>query len=89
MTSGFVQSVIAESLVLILVVSAPLMGVALVVGLTISILQATTQVNEMTLTYIPKIVGIFLTLILMGGFIIEKLTSFAAGIFGDFSRFTQ
>lgn len=89
MSASFIQSVAFDTLMLILLVSAPAMLVALVVGLVVSILQATTQVNEMTLAYIPKIVGIYATLIAFGGFIIERLMTFTRGIFSDFSRFIQ
>jgi flagellar biosynthetic protein FliQ len=89
MSASFIQSVAFDTLMLILMVSAPAMLVALVVGLVVSILQATTQVNEMTLAYIPKIVGIYATLIAFGGFIIERLMTFTRGIFSDFSRFIQ
>lgn len=80
---------IFEGLLVILLVSGPLLGIALAVGLTISILQATTQVNEMTLAYIPKIVAIFVGLITLGGYIIDKLVVFTTGIFGDFTRYVQ
>ena len=88
MNPSFVQALASETLFLILIVSAPVLAVSLFVGLAISILQATTQVNEMTLAYIPKIVAIYVTLILFSGFIVERLVNFANKMFTDFSRFT-
>jgi len=89
MTPQFIEGIAFESLKLVLTVTGPIMGVALLVGLTISIFQATTQINEMTLAFIPKIVSIYVTLIVCAGFIIDRLTSFATNILSDFSRYVQ
>jgi len=89
MTVTFVQSVAFDTLSLILLVSGPALVVALIVGLCVSILQATTQINEQTLAYIPKIVAIYATLIVAGSFIIDRLTTFTTGIFSDFTRYIR
>lgn len=89
MTPQFIEGFAFETLKLVLIVSGPMLVVALTVGLTISILQATTQINEMTLAYIPKIIAIYVTLIVFAGFIIDRLTGFATGVFSDFTRYTQ
>jgi len=88
-TPAFIQGIAFETLQTVLLVSAPVLIVALIVGLTISILQATTQINEMTLAYIPKIVAIYVTLIAFGGFIIDRLMGFTTRFFSDFERFTH
>ena len=59
-----------------LLVSAPLFIAALVTGLIISIFQAATQINEMTLSFVPKLVAIFVTLVLAGPWMITVLTDF-------------
>ena len=59
-----------------LLVSAPLFLAALVTGLIISIFQAATQINEMTLSFVPKLVAIFVTLVLAGPWMITLLTDF-------------
>jgi flagellar biosynthetic protein FliQ len=89
MTPQFVQGFAFDTLKLILVVSAPVLLVAMIVGLAISVLQATTQINEATIGFVPKIVAIYATLILFAGFIMDRLITFSAGIFGDFSRFVK
>ena len=63
-----------------LMVSAPLFLAALVTGLIISIFQAATQINEQTMTFIPKIVAVFVTLLIFGPWIIELLVTFTTGI---------
>ena len=64
----------------VLLTSAPMLIAAMVVGLLISIFQAATQINEQTMTFIPKIVAVFLTLLIFGPWIIEVLVTFTTGI---------
>ena len=69
-----------QALELTLLVSAPLFIAALVTGLLVSIFQAATQINEQTMTFIPKIVAVFVTLLIFGPWIIELLVTFTTGI---------
>jgi flagellar biosynthetic protein FliQ len=78
MTPEYVVSVAGESVKLALVLSAPLLGAGLVVGLVIAILQATTQVQEMTLTIIPKIVVVLLVLLAAAPWMLNKLSYFTS-----------
>ncbi|MDX5408982.1 MAG: flagellar biosynthesis protein FliQ [Thauera sp.] len=64
-----------------LLVSAPLFVAALATGLIISIFQAATQINEMTLSFVPKLVAIFVTLVLAGPWMITVLTDFMRRLF--------
>lgn len=64
-----------------LVVSAPVLGAALLVGLTISVLQVATQLQEMTLSYVPKMLATVLVLIALGPWIIHRITQFAITTF--------
>ena len=89
MNPAFVQGIAGEVIKLILLVSMPALLVALVVGLVVSVIQATTQIQEATLAYIPKMVSIYLVLLMFGGFIMDRLMNFSAGIFSDFSRFVR
>ena len=82
MEQGQVIQVASDAVVTILSVAAPLLGVALVIGVVVSIFQATTQINEQTLAFVPKIVGVFLALLIFGGWMLTSLTDFASRIFG-------
>lgn len=64
-----------------LMVSAPLFLAALVTGLVISIFQAATQINEMTLSFVPKLIAIFVTLVLAGPWMLTVLTDFMRRLF--------
>jgi flagellar biosynthetic protein FliQ len=78
MTPEFVVGFGREALETMLVVAAPLLLVALGVGLTVSLLQAVTQINEATLSFLPKLVAVAITLVLLGPWIISQLTAFIA-----------
>jgi flagellar biosynthesis protein FliQ len=80
MTPEFVVSMASEAIKLTLLLSAPLLGVGLLVGLVIAILQATTQVQEMTLTFVPKIVAVLLALLAAAPWMLAKMTSYTSHI---------
>ncbi|GBG94921.1 flagellar biosynthesis protein, FliQ [Ligilactobacillus salitolerans] len=81
MSVSLVLTVMREAIIRILVVSGPIVVVAMVVGLIVSIFQATTQIQEQTLSFVPKLVAIFATLILAGNFMINVLGEFTRYIF--------
>ncbi|NLX19572.1 MAG: flagellar biosynthesis protein FliQ [Desulfobulbus sp.] len=64
----------------ILLTAAPMLIAAMVIGLVISIFQAATQINEQTMTFIPKIVAVFITLLIFGPWIMDMLVTFTTGI---------
>ncbi|KPJ86572.1 MAG: flagellar biosynthetic protein FliQ [Spirochaetes bacterium DG_61] len=82
MTVGFVANLIGQAVFQILLISAPMLGLGLIVGLTISIFQATTSIQEQTLTFVPKIVVVLGSLIVFGSWIINSMINFTMRIFG-------
>lgn len=70
----------------IIVVAGPILLVALAVGLTIGLLQAATSVNEMTLSFVPKMLIVLFTLSVMSTFIFSQMTDYFAYIFDEISR---
>lgn len=70
-----------EAVLTALLVATPILGAALLTGLLISILQATTQIQEMTLVFVPKIVVVFLVIIVFGAWMLGIVTSFAHNLF--------
>ena len=83
MTPEFVINLVQNALFMLIVVSAPIMAVALLVGLLVSVLQAATQINEMTLTFIPKLLAMFLTVILAGPWMLRTLTDFTIRLYSS------
>ena len=78
-----VLAIVLRALEVMLLASAPALGAALVTGLVVSILQAATQINEMTLAFIPKLVAVFLTLALAGPWMLALLTDYIRRLFSD------
>lgn len=81
MTEEVIIDIFTQTLVLIIKVSAPMLLVSLVVGLIVSILQTVTSIQEQTLTFVPKLLAIFLTLILAGNWILTMLKEFMIELF--------
>lgn len=81
MTPEFVIGFARQSIELTLMISLPMLGIGLIVGLTVSIFQAATQIQEMTLTFIPKIISIFLALLISFPWIMDKLLTFTRELF--------
>jgi len=72
---------------MILIMSGPLLILALVVGLLVSIFQATTQIQEQTLAFVPKIVAVLVGLVFFAPWMISHMVSYTADILGNLSRF--
>jgi len=83
----FVIRLAGEALYTVLKASAPMLIVALVVGLTISIFQATTQIQEQTLAFVPKIVAVLLSILLFGPWIMTTLVDFTTNLFNNLPTF--
>ncbi len=75
-TEGQVLDIAREALFLIIKVSTPLLLISLIIGLIISIFQTVTSIQEQTLTFVPKILVVFLGMMLLGGWILENLTGY-------------
>jgi flagellar biosynthesis protein FliQ len=81
MTIGFAVTLIRTAVMQILVISAPVLLVGLGVGLIISIFQATTSIQEQTLTFVPKIAAILLALAVFGPWMIQTLQTYTINLF--------
>lgn len=82
MSQPEVITVMQDAITTIITVAAPILIVAMVVGVVISIFQATTQINEQTLAFVPKIIAILIVLLIFGGMMLTNLTDFAQRMFG-------
>jgi len=82
MSPESVMTIARQALELTLIVSAPLMLTGLIVGLVISIFQAATQINETTLSFIPKLLAMFAVLVVAGPWMIELMTDYIQRLYG-------
>ncbi len=83
MTPEAVTAMMGEAIKLTLLVGSPMLLLGLVIGLSVSIFSAVTQIQEMTLTFVPKIVVVFLALLFSLPWIIEKLTSYTINLYSS------
>ncbi|MBI4666558.1 MAG: flagellar biosynthesis protein FliQ [Nitrospinae bacterium] len=80
MTPDFVVSFSAEALKVSLIIAAPMLGFGLVIGVIVSMFQAVTSIQEMTLTFIPKILAVMASILIFFPWMIELMVSFTANI---------
>ena len=81
MTPEFVIGFARQAIELTLLISLPMLGVGMAVGIVVSVVQAATQIQEMTLTMVPKIVAIFLALLIAFPWIMDKMISYTRNLF--------
>lgn len=84
-----VVNLMSETLYLIIKVSAPMLLVSLVVGLVISILQTVTSIQEQTLTFVPKLISIFLVLMIAGNWVLTSIVEYMEYLFDNFNAFIR
>jgi flagellar biosynthetic protein FliQ len=77
METGEVIEIATQAIFVLIKISLPLMAIALFVGLIISLFQALTQIQEMTLSFIPKIIAIFFSIIFFMSYMIDKMKDFS------------
>lgn len=85
MTEGQVLDVVKEAIYTIIICSAPMLIISLVVGLIVSIFQTVTSIQEQTLTFVPKIIAVFVGLMIFGSWILTNLTEFVTTLWSNFS----
>lgn len=88
-TEGQVLDIARETLYLIIKVSMPLLLISLIIGLIISIFQTVTSIQEQTLTFVPKIICVFLGMMLIGGWMLENITDFMTELWNDFGLYLR
>ena len=76
-----------QAMFTILILAAPMLGIGLIVGLAVSIFQATTQIQEATLAFIPKIVAIFAAIVVFGPWLLSTIINFTTRLFSNMSNF--
>jgi flagellar biosynthetic protein FliQ len=89
MTPEFVTSIGKETIEVILMISAPVLIAGMVVGLIISVFQAVTQIQEMTLSFVPKIIVVFLVLLALAPWMMEIMIKYTSNIFINIPNYVR
>lgn len=81
MTEAYVLTLGRNAIMVALTLSGPILLISLVVGSLVSLVQAATQINESTLIFIPKLIGVVLILLLLGSWMLQQAVTFTSGLF--------
>jgi flagellar biosynthesis protein FliQ len=81
MTEAFVLTLAQKTVMIILLLAGPVLLTSLLIGSLISLVQAATQINEVTLTFIPKMIGIIAVLLILGSWMMQQMLVFTSNIF--------
>jgi flagellar biosynthetic protein FliQ len=84
---GAVLDIAREAIYTILITAAPLLLVSLVIGLIVSIFQTVTSIQEQTLTFVPKILGVFVTMMICGSWMLNNMSGFMTDLWSNFSYY--
>lgn len=89
MTIDDVVQICSRALYIICITAAPVLLVSLVVGLIVSIFQTVTSIQEQTLTFVPKVLAIFATIIILGHWMLNNMVEYMIGLWSDFSIYIR
>ncbi|MCU0582762.1 MAG: flagellar biosynthesis protein FliQ [Syntrophales bacterium] len=89
MSTDLIMGIAGETMKVTLLVSAPVLLVGLVVGIVISVFQAVTQVHEMTLTFVPKIIAVMLALLVAAPWMLDMLVNFTHNLFTNIPNYIK
>lgn len=89
MTIDTVSDLTRSTLYIIIITSAPLLLVSLVVGLIVSIFQTVTSIQEQTLTFVPKVIAIFIGIMIIGHWMMNNMVTFTQQLWADFSVYIK
>ncbi len=81
MSNDFVIQIGREALIMVMLVSAPMLGLGLLVGILVSIFQAITQIQEQTLSFVPKIMAVFVAVLLFGPWMLNLMVDYTREVF--------
>jgi flagellar biosynthetic protein FliQ len=87
MTADMVIDMLTHALQLSLLIAAPMLGFGLIIGLAISIFQSVTQIQEMTLTFIPKIVGVVVAVMIFAPWMLDKIMAYTINLFNNLHQY--
>lgn len=88
-TDGDVISIARDAIYTIIITSAPLLLISLIVGLIISIFQTVTSIQEQTLTFVPKVLAIFMTIMMIGHWMLTEMVNLMINLWSDFSAYVK
>ncbi|MCT4606735.1 MAG: flagellar biosynthesis protein FliQ [Marinisporobacter sp.] len=89
MSEGQIIELLQQAMLNVIMLSAPMLGLGLIVGLAVSVFQATTQIQEQTLSFVPKIVSVLVAIIVFGPWILNTIVDYTQDLFMNLNKFIQ
>jgi flagellar biosynthesis protein FliQ len=83
MTEAYVLSLAQQTITITLILAGPILLISLLIGSLVSLVQAATQINEVTMTFIPKMIGIILVLVVLGSWMLQQILVFTSTLFNS------
>ena len=87
MTVDDVTAIMGDALFMIIKIGVPVLLVSLIIGLTVSIFQTVTSIQEQTLTFVPKLIAAFLTMMLLGSWMLDNITGLMEDLWNNFALY--
>ena len=84
-----INRIVSEALMLIIRMSLPVLLTSMIIGLVVSIFQTVTSIQEQTLTFVPKVIGVFLMIMLLGNWMMTELSGYITNLWSDFSKYVR
>lgn len=88
-TMSDINTIVNHALILVIKMSLPVLLTSMIVGLVISIFQTVTSIQEQTLTFVPKVISVFLVIMLIGNWMMTELSGFITLLWSDFSKYVR
>ncbi|WP_024866426.1 flagellar biosynthesis protein FliQ [Butyrivibrio sp. FCS014] len=88
-TLADINQIMRDALFLIIQMSLPVFLTSMTIGLVISIFQTVTSIQEQTLTFVPKVIGVFMMIILIGNWMLTELSGYITNLWSDFSKYVR
>ncbi|MBE5840182.1 flagellar biosynthetic protein FliQ [Butyrivibrio sp. INlla18] len=88
-TLSDINTIINSALFLVIKMSLPVLLTSMIIGLIISIFQTVTSIQEQTLTFVPKVIGVFIMIMLIGNWMLTELSGFITQLWSDFAQYVR
>ena len=88
-TLADINQIISEALMLVIRMAMPILLTSMIIGLVVSIFQTVTSIQEQTLTFVPKVLGVFLMIMLLGNYMLTELSGYIVNLWSDFSKYVR
>ena len=88
-TIGDINAIISSALFMVIKMSLPVLLTSMTIGLVISIFQTVTSIQEQTLTFVPKVIGVFVMIIIIGNWMLTELSGYITLLWSDFSKYVR